>query len=417
MNRRNFLISGLLAASALGVPLPAAAVPGNTRKLLVVFAPGGWDVTRVFAPMFSNRAVAMEADAERATAGGLPYVAHPLRPSVDRFLAAHADRTLVLNGLLVRAIAHEICTMIALTGTSSGRSPDWPAIVADQDRLGYTLPHLVLSGPSFPGDKGVAVARTGTAGQLDALVTGEVENWSAVPVATGDRVSESLVDDYLLRRSGAVAASADPARARLGRSFDDSARKLRALKDLRYDLRFAGGGVIGDQIRVATDALSSGVSRCVTLSFGGYDGQGWDTHANNDALQTVLWEDLFAALGELMGALEAAPGAAGGSLADETLVVVMSEMARTPNLNATLGKDHWPHTSAMLVGPGLTGGRVVGGFDDLFYGRPVDPDTGELSARGEALSAESLGATLLAWCDLDPGPYVSGVRPLRGVLA
>jgi hypothetical protein len=184
MNRRNFLVSGAMAMAALGVPLPSSAVPGNARKLLVVFAPGGWDVTRVFAPQFGSATVAMEADADRATAGGLTWVSHPLRPNVDSFFQRWHDRALVLNGVLVRSIAHEICTMISLTGTSSGVSPDWPAIVADQDRLGYTLPHLVLSGPSFPGDKGVAVARTGTAGQLEALVSGEVENWSRTPVST-----------------------------------------------------------------------------------------------------------------------------------------------------------------------------------------------------------------------------------------
>jgi uncharacterized protein (DUF1501 family) len=81
---------------------------------------------------------------------------------------------------------------------------------------------------------------------------------------------------------------------------------------------------------VAVDALSRGVSRCVTTSFLGVDGQGWDTHANNDALQTVLWDDLFAGLVGLMAQLETTPGTSAPTLAEETLVVVMSEMARTP---------------------------------------------------------------------------------------
>jgi hypothetical protein len=70
----------------------------------------------------------------------------------------------------------------------------------------------------------------------------------------------------------------------------------------------------------------------------------------------------------------------------------------------------------MLVGPGITGDRVVGGFDDLFFGRTIDPSSGEPSSRGVGLSAESVGATLLQYCDVDPGPYVSGVEPLSGVL-
>jgi hypothetical protein len=416
MNRRNFLFASALAAT-LGIPLPSRAVPGNARKLLFVFAPGGWDVTRVLAPVFQTRGVAMERDAERASAGGIDYVSHPLRPSVDSFFSRYHDRSLVLNGVLVRSIAHEICTMIAMTGTSSGRAPDWGAIVADTDRLGYTLPHLVLSGPSFPGDKGVAVARTGLSGQLEALVSGEVEDWSATPVASPDRVAESVVDRYLQRRAAAAAMGQDGVRGRLTTSFRDSADKLRALKDLRYGMRFSGTTLMQDQSRVAVDALAKGVSRCVTLSFAGNEGQGWDTHADNDAQQTVLWEGLFSGLVELMALLETTPGTSADTLAEETMVVVLSEMARTPNLNPTNGKDHWPHTSALLIGPGITGDRVVGGFDDAFFGRAIDPGSAEVDDRGETLSAESVGATILEWCDVDPGPYVSGVSALSGVLA
>jgi hypothetical protein len=91
-------------------------------------------------------------------------------------------------------------------------------------------------------------------------------------------------------------------------------------------------------------------------------------------------------------------------------------MGRTPLLNQTNGKDHWPYTSVLMIGGGLTGGRVVGGFDDAYYGRLVDPSTGDTTDEGEVLSAEAVGATLLAMADIDPEPYVSGVAPLQGVL-
>jgi hypothetical protein len=37
----------------------------------------------------------------------------------------------------------------------------------------------------------------------------------------------------------------------------------------------------------------------------------------------------------------------------ETLMLVLSEMGRTPSSLPTLGKDHWPVTSAMLLGAGV----------------------------------------------------------------
>lgn len=417
MDRRSFL-SASAALAALGVPLPARAVAGNDRKLVVVFAPGGWDSTRVLADGFDHPSVDVEAAADRVVVGGLPYVSHPARPNVDLFFQNHHAQTVVLNGLMVRSIAHEICTMITLTGTTSGLAPDWPAIVAAQDRATLTLPHLVIAGPSFPGDLGVAVARTGVAGQLEALVSGDVEDWSQVPVEHPDRVSEAIVDRYLVRRAEGRAMSHRSATEQaLVEAFRDSMQKVTGLKDLRYTMDFTASLLLEDQARVAVEALSLGVSRCVTLSYAGVTGQGWDTHADNDALQGPLWDELYGGLLQLMVLLRATPGTSAATLADETLVVVLSEMGRTPLLNGLNGKDHWPYGSAMLVGPGLTGGRAIGGFDDTWYGLPVDPASGEVADGAPALSAEALGATLLQYCGVDPGPYVSGVAPLTGVLA
>lgn len=417
MNRRHFLYGASAALAAMGVALPSRAVESNDRKLIFVFAPGGWDVTRVFAPEFANPNVAMEANAEKATRGNLAWVSSPERPSVDLFFENHHDRMVLFNGMMVRSIAHDICTMIALTGTSSGLAPDWPAIVANKDREAYTLPHLVINGPSFPGDLGVAVARTGVAGQLEALVSGQVENWSEVPIQNPDRVDESLIDRYLLRRARARAANPrSTVEKGLVEAFRDSTAKVTDLKGLRYTMDFTASLLLEDQARVAVDALAGGVSRCVTLSYAGASGQGWDTHAQNDVDQSVLWEGLFAGLLRLQLLLNETPGTKGGTLADETLVVVLSEMARTPALNGLLGKDHWPYTSAMLVGPGITGDRVIGGFDDVFYGNLVDPASGDVTDSGAVLSAEALGATLLEYAGIDPVEYVSGVEPIRGML-
>lgn len=419
VNRRSFALGGLAALAAAGLPASAPAAATSHRKLLIVFNPGGWDPTRVFVPAFGGD-IAMEPAAERATAGGIVYVDHAARPAVRSFMDANHADTLVLNGVMVRSIAHEICTMIAMTGTTSGLTADWPAIIADDQRDGFTLPHLVLDGPSFPGDLGVAVTRTGVNGQLEALLSGQVHQWSDSPVLGPSRVSEGIVDRYLARRAQARALS--PRSALEGRLTSDLAaatERLSALKDLRYTMDFAAPTGLAEQGRVAAEALSLGISRCVTVAHGGAgaNGTGWDSHADNDNVQSPLWESLFDGLVALMSTLRSTPGTGGGTLADETLVVVLSEMGRTPLLNDLNGKDHWPYTSAMLVGPGITGDRVVGELDDSFYGRPVDPDSGDVTSSAQTLSAEALGATLLLWAGVDPAEHVEGVEPLRGVLA
>ena len=195
--------------------------------------------------------------------------------------------------------------------------------------------------------------------------------------------------------------------------------ELGELKDLRYTMDFGGQSAsFEDQARVAAQALQLGVSRSVSLAYtGGISGFGWDTHADNDAQQTVLWEQLFSGLTQIMLTLEATPGEEAASLAEETAVVVLSEMGRTPQLNGFNGKDHWPYTSAMVIAPGVRGGQVYGAFDSQFYGVPVNTTTAETDENnGQILSAEALGATLLALADIDHNEHIQGVDPLMGML-
>jgi uncharacterized protein (DUF1501 family) len=67
----------------------------------------------------------------------------------------------------------------------------------------------------------------------------------------------------------------------------------------------------------------------------------------------------------------------GRGLLDETLVVVMSEMGRTPRVNGNAGRDHWTYCySVMLAGAGIRGGTVCGASDAqaaYVKDRPVSP--------------------------------------------
>jgi uncharacterized protein (DUF1501 family) len=416
LSRRSLLATTPLALGALGLPRIARAADPASLRFLFVFAQGGWDPTRVFAPEFRNDAFDMEPDAERAAVGGIAFVDHPSRPSVSAFFEAHHARTTVFNGMLVRSIAHDICTMIAMTGTTSGTVPDWPAILGTGLAGDEALPHLVLAGPSYPGPLGASVARTGTAGQLDGLLNGSLLANADLPSGRLRSPSGAVLDRYLARRAEAAALGgrSTASRTLLG-AHRDATRKAARLKDLQWVLDFGASAALEDQAAVAVEALSMGVSRCVTMSAG--TAFAWDTHANNDALQAPLWEDLFAGLGRLMLMLEETPGTSAPTLAEETLVVVLSELGRTPRLNGFLGKDHWPYTSAMVVGPGFSGDRVVGGHDANGYGLGVDPASGDSGTSAPALSAEAFGATLLASAGVDPGAWVEGASPIEGVLA
>lgn len=51
-------------------------------------------------------------------------------------------------------------------------------------------------------------------------------------------------------------------------------------------------------------------------------------------------------------------------LLDETLIVMMGEMGRTPNINDKGGRDHWTFCySVLFAGAGIRGGTVYGASD------------------------------------------------------
>lgn len=143
------------------------------------------------------------------------------------------------------------------------------------------------------------------------------------------------------------------------------------------------------------------------------DYDAWDTHTRNfpilkenklpglDQTYTALLEDL-----EHRGLL------------DETLVVIMSEMGRTPKINANGGRDHWTFCySVLLAGAGIRGGTVHGASDaQAAYVKDLPVSTADICA------------TIYHCLGIDPEltlpdrsgrpvPIAQGGRPIRAILA
>ena len=85
----------------------------------------------------------------------------------------------------------------------------------------------------------------------------------------------------------------------------------------------------------------------------------WDTHVQGfDTMRNGFlprWDRAFSALVEDLDQR---------GLLDSTMVVAWGEFGRTPKVNASAGRDHWPNVfSAAVAGGGIQGGRVVGSSD------------------------------------------------------
>jgi hypothetical protein len=418
MNRRDFLqftgLSGLALGAGL-VPFQSIASAQSNRNFVFIFNGGGWDPTRVFANCFDQRAVDMEPNSGISQIGDFKWVDHQNRPSVTSYFERFASKSVIFNGLLVPSVAHGNCRRLMMTGTSNDGASDWAAVIAGESQFSLALPQLVLSGPSYPGIHGTSVTRAGTSGQLDALLSGEVLDWSDLHTERPPPRAEDRMDTYMMRRAAAAVENANLPKAKeLYEAYEDSLVRGVELKDLREVINWSASGDLASQGNLAGQLLNMGISRTIMMNHGG---SGWDTHTNNDDTQSQSWESLFSGLLDMADRFSTLPGRNGGSLLDETVFVVMSEMGRTPALNGNEGKDHWPYTSAMVMGPGLRGGRVVGATNEFYYGKTIDMDSGDLWRDGQDLTVGNLGATLLASAGVDPGDYLPGVSPVLGLLS
>ena len=416
-SRRGLLGSalGAGAASMLAPPARASVSPAE-RKFIFVYAVGGWDPTRVFADGFDNPLVDMEDRAERASASGLDYIAYPERPAVSDFFERYASKTAVIQGMLVPSIAHEACFILSMTGSFSDSGSDWAAILGAAGGSNYVAPCLVLGGPSFPGVNLPSVVLSGSSGQLTTVAAGTT-TWASANGQDLKVPARQRLDAYMSRRVQAFGSSLTDTSSTQVRDYMIAHQQAEGIKGLRHQLALSSIANLSDACDIAVTALQLGMSRTVMLCSPVTGLRDWDSHTSNDDLQNVMFTDLFENLLLLMFLLEATPGRSAPTLAEETTVVVFSEMGRTPWRNDAGGKDHWPHTSAMLVGSGIRGGVTVGGWDESWQGYPVDPATGEATESGVALGCASLGATLLTLGDVDPVPWVGDAAPLEAVIA
>lgn len=396
MRRRAFLGGSLtVLAAALASRRARASVD---RQLLVYWVSGGWDPTFVFDPHLDSDVIVSDDTATLADIGGLPIVDASTRPAVRTFFEAWAPRTVLFNGLAVGSISHDACTRLMLTGQRSGLDPDVATRIAAATGSDRILPHVVLGGPRFSGSHGalvslvsptfVAVAGGTVPGVRDAALEERVRAWLAEEVAAGS-VPDATFSDGLARL---------PDLEKFAAEFE------------AHDLSQEAG-----RMAVAARLLASGASRSVLIQGSAANLAQWDSHQMNGLNQAASFEHLFGNLSTLMALLAATDGPSGGKLSESTDLLVLSEMGRQPTLNGDQGKDHWPITSAMLVSPACSGGRVVGGTDGTLAPLAVDLASGELAAAGEVLTAGNLIATMVAGYDLDPGEWADGETPIGGV--
>jgi hypothetical protein len=121
---------------------------------------------------------------------------------------------------------------------------------------------------------------------------------------------------------------------------------------------------LSQQAEITLAAFKAGVCVSANISIGQFD-----SHANNDKDQMSLIPEFLAGIAYFLHRAEEL------KIREKLVIVVQSEMARTPNYNNGNGKDHWSIGSAMFMGQGIRGNRVIGATDEKQFAVPILPDS------------------------------------------
>jgi hypothetical protein len=157
----------------------------------------------------------------------------------------------------------------------------------------------------------------------------------------------------------------------------------------------------GQSVLLARRLVEAGV-RYVTVYDHMVNGQtaNWDAH---ESVFPRLKDDLLPPADRAFAALIEDLTARG--LLDSTLVIALGEFGRSPKVNKSAGRDHWPYCfSAVLAGGGVRGGTVYGSSDKLGAYPESNPVT-----------PSDLAATLFWRFGLDPESEIRDLtdRPYR----
>lgn len=418
-SRRGFL--GLAGGFGAISMLPGIArATGAPKRLVVVRADGGWDVTFCMDPRLSSSGVdgpdAVSNGEVIASYGGLPIMANAVeRPNMDAFFSAHAGETIVINGISVGSIVHEECRLRIATGSRLSTSADMACLSAVAHGSSETLPYLDLTGGGRVGPHAAMAGSLGRNNQILGLLDRELEfpapGGASFPRYTPQGGQRTALDEYLDVRRGRFAdrLGARAATARvdtLGAAMD----RQRALMDstlLQQGLSFGQAGSLSSQCELAASLMASDFCHSASVD----SGRGWDTH-DDITEQHGLFDDLFQGLNSLVDALQVE------GIWNDTIVVVISEMTRTPKLNADGGKDHWPNTSALVFGGGLDGGRVLGGTTtSTLDALPVNLESGQVDeSRDTVITYGRFAAGVLHAAGVDTSVYMPDEEVLHGIV-
>lgn len=229
---------------------------------------------------------------------------------------------------------------------------------------GHVPPYVEVPNPLGPGGPGFYGAKFApfTIDNDPAQPDFEVRDLSTPPSVSSDRFQRRQQMLTAAEKLGAGRLATGRAET-LGSYYEQAVELVTSPAARRaFNLQFEsastreryGYSSIGQSALLARRLVEAG------CRFIGIDHGSWDTHSDNfSSHEKALVPPTDLAFSALVSDLDER------GLLDETLVVMMGEMGRTPRINKDAGRDHWSQCqTVILAGGGIRRGVVVGASDN-----------------------------------------------------
>jgi hypothetical protein len=407
--RRDFLKLCAMAGLTL-------ACPGGVRSLLaastkedapydgpyyVVFnASGGWDTTYLMDPKGIGGINRLYQEGDILTKGQ-----HKFAPTAkqihggmsnEEFFGEFGPELLVLNGLDYSVNNHSPGARYMATGKLDSMAyPTFAALVAACKGPKCPLSFLTFGNYSATGNV-VAMSRVPYLQSLQKIANADsIEGNKRSPYH--DDFALARIEEALQESNAASAPQPRLPRQERSESMLYAAQvNSKALERVTpYIPKDIPKERLSQQAEIALASFKAGVCVSANLSIGQFD-----SHANNDVDQMKLIPEFLAGIAYLLrraGELH---------IREKMVVVVQSEMGRTPDYNKGNGKDHWSIGSAMFIGPGIHGNRIVGATDEKQFQVPLNPQTlAQDKKAGIRIRPEHVHSSLRQLAGITDHPY------------
>jgi len=377
-SRRDFLQLCGLAGLGVAAPVWMPALSGAESQELsaydgpyyVVFnASGGWDTTYLMDPKGIGGINRLYQQGEIVTHGN-----HQFAPTAGKiqgglsnedFFTEFGSELLVLNGLDYSVNNHSPGARYMATGKLDSLAyPTFAALVAACKGPTCPLAFVTFGNYSNTGNL-VAMSRVPYLQSLSKVANADaIEGNPKTPYQDDfviDRIQRALKEQLDNRVSDVLLPRVERAQSMLYAAQVNSQSLQRITPYIPAKIP---KGRMSQQAEIALAAFKAGVCVSANLSIGQFD-----SHNNNDIDQMKLIPEFLAGITYLVRRAEEL------QIRDKLVIVIQSEMGRTPTYNGGNGKDHWSIGSAMFMGRGIRGNRVIGATDEKQFSVPIIPGT------------------------------------------